>query len=276
MHLKELGERSTLFLWKRTRDGKDLTELGLTPEIVYPGEALVAGYDRHSISLIPNELVASNPTRALHGPTATGYLDLADAITQTVDHVEDHDSTYTHIYWKNIDKAAHETRTGSNETASQVSALEAGLTRLRSELPDDARIVVTGDHGHSDIPDELKFAIAVDDELQGYFESTPSGDNRTQIFRVAPKNHRKFVELFQSRFGEHFFLFSSKEVAELELLSPDGISDLTLGRLGDFMAIAKGRAVMKFQTPEDQRPIAEQSEHGGFSPLEMLVPVVIS
>jgi len=276
VHLKELGERSTLFLWKRTRDGKDLTELGLTPEIVYPGEALVAGYDRHSISLIPNELVASNPTRALHGPTATGYLDLADAITQTVDHVEDHDSTYTHIYWKNIDKAAHETRTGSNETASQVSALEAGLTRLRSELPDDARIVVTGDHGHSDIPDELKFAIAVDDELQGYFESTPSGDNRTQIFRVAPKNHRKFVELFQSRFGEHFFLFSSKEVAELELLSPDGISDLTLGRLGDFMAIAKGRAVMKFQTPEDQRPIAEQSEHGGFSPVEMLVPVVIS
>lgn len=57
VHLKELGERSTLFLWKRTRDGKDLTELGLTPEIVYPGEALVAGYDRHAISLIPSELV---------------------------------------------------------------------------------------------------------------------------------------------------------------------------------------------------------------------------
>jgi len=57
---------------------------------------------------------------------------------------------------------------------------------------------------------------------------------------VSKKNRSKFVEVFQSRFSEHFFLFSSEEITALELLGPDGINQLTAGRLGDFMAIAKG------------------------------------
>ncbi len=240
IHLKELGERATLFPWIRTRDGKNLSELGLTPEIVYPDDPLVSQYDRHAMSLIPNELVSSNPTRALHGSTATGYSDLSDASTQVVGHVAEHAKTYSHLYWKNIDQAAHQFGSESTETAQQISTLESELLKLRSELPADVRIVVTGDHGQSDIPDDLKFAIPVDDELKKYFEATPSGDNRTQIFRVSKKNRSKFVEVFQSRFSEHFFLFSSEEITALELLGPDGINQLTAGRLGDFMAIAKG------------------------------------
>lgn len=275
VHLKELGERATLFPWIRTRDGKDLSELELTPEILYPGSPLVSSYRRSAISLIPSELVSSNATRALHGSSARGYIDLNDAIEQAVGHVSATASSYTHIYWNNIDHSAHESGSGSIQTLSQVSTLEIGLSRLRNELPPEVRIVVTGDHGHSDIPDDLKFTIDASDGLQEFFEATPSGDNRTQIFRVVEEKRAEFVKLFRSRFGEHFFLFSSEEMASLELFGPDGINELAAGRLGDFMAIAKGRAVMKVLTPENERPITEQSEHGEFSPDELLVPVVI-
>ncbi|NQW19727.1 MAG: alkaline phosphatase family protein [Chloroflexi bacterium] len=274
--LEELGERATLFPWIRTRDGKDLTELGLTPEIVYPGNALVAGYARDSSSLIPNEIATSNPSRALHANTAVGYSDLADAIDQTIDHVQSSSSSYSHIYWKNVDRAAHAFGSSSTETLSQLLTLDSELNRLRTTLPPDVRIVVTGDHGHSDIPCDLKFVIGVDDELQLFFEATPSGDNRTQIFRVLEHKRSEFADKFRDRFADHFFLFSSKEASNLQLLGPDGISEQTMRRLGDFIAIAKGRAVMKVLTPENQGPICEQSEHGGFSADEMLVAIVIA
>lgn len=276
VHLAELGERATLFPWIRTRDGKNLSELGLTGKIVYPGDALVSSFEKDSICLIPEELVSSIPTGALHGTFARGHSGLADAVDQVVVRVQSTGSSYTEIYWPNVDKAAHSFGSESTETLEAVKTLEAELDRLRSELPDSARIVVTGDHGHSDIPDDLKFVVGLDDVLQPLLITAPSGDNRTQNFRVRAGMHARFAELFIERFGEHFFLFSSEDVASLGLLGPDGISDLTMDRLGDFMAVAKGRAVMKFLTPENQRPIREKSEHGGFSPAEMLVPLIIA
>lgn len=275
VHLKELGERATLFPWIRTRDGKDLSDLGITPEDLYPGSPLVSGYSRSSITLIPSELAQSNPTRGLHGNSAVGYSDLNHAVDQAISHVSSNPETYTHIYWNSIDKHAHEFGCDDDRTLKQVYQLETELSRLRGGLPDDVRIVVTGDHGHSDIPDELKFVIPVDDEMQSLFEATPSGDNRTQIFRIALPNRNLFREKFLSRFGEHFFLFTTEEVLSLKLLGPDQPSDITVERLGDFMAIAKGGAIMKVLTLENQRPITEESEHGGFSPDEMLVPFVI-
>jgi len=275
VHLRELGERATLFPWIRTRDGKDLTELGITPEGLYPGTPLVSSYSRSSVSLIPSELVMSNPTRGLHGRSAAGYSDLEDTVDQAIEHVSSNDETYTHIYWNNIDKHAHEYGSDDDRTLNQVNRLESGLARLRNELPGDVRIVVSGDHGHSNIPDELKFEIPVDDELQPLFEATPSGDNRTQIFRIAPSDHDRFQKMFLRRYGEHFFLLTTEEVLSLKLLGPDQPTRLTIDRLGDFMAIAKGGAIMKILTPENQRPITEESEHGGFTPDEMLVPLVI-
>jgi hypothetical protein len=71
-------------------------------------------------------------------------------------------------------------------------------------------------------------------------------------------------------------LLSTGDVLELELLGPGGVSEVTLPRLGSFMAIAKSDAGMKFLSHDNRRPITLVSQHGGMSPDEMLVPVIIA
>ncbi len=276
MLLAEIGERATVFPWIRTRDGEDLTVLGSTAESVYPGQSLVPQFSRDSMSLVPSELSASNPSKALHGSTSTGYESPALAIDTAIARTTYSHSTYTHIYWPMIDKSSHAYGTGHENTRRLVKDLDMELRRLHSGLQEDSRLIVIADHGHLNIREDQKFLITPDDPLTKLLAFDVTGDTKTAIFHVKEGAREAFTQQFRTRYGEHFFLFSAKEVAELELLGPDGITDFTAVRLGDFIAVAKGQGAIKFQTPENTRGITQLSEHGGFTPDEMLVPIVIA
>jgi predicted AlkP superfamily pyrophosphatase or phosphodiesterase len=265
-----------VFPWIRTRDGEDLTVLGVTAESVYPRQSLAPQFNRDSMSLVPDELSMSNPSKALHGSTCAGYESPASAIDTAINRAAYSHWTYTHIYWPMIDKSSHEYGTEDEKTCQLVSELDAEMQRLRSGLPEDSRLVVIADHGHLNIREDQKFLIAPDDPLTKLLTSDVSGDTKTAIFHVKEGAKEAFAQQFREKFGDHFFLFSAQEVAELELFGPDGITDFTAGRLGDFIAVAKGQEAIKFQTPENTREISQFSEHGGLTPDEMLVPIVIA
>jgi hypothetical protein len=72
------------------------------------------------------------------------------------------------------------------------------------------------------------------------------------------------------------FLFSAEVVLDLELLGPDGASELTASRMGDFLAVTKGAYSIEICAEGDERMLLLDSTHGGMMPEEMLVPVIIA
>jgi predicted AlkP superfamily pyrophosphatase or phosphodiesterase len=278
VHLPALGERASLFPWQRTRDGKDLTELGLDGDTVFPGEAFVLSFGRDVANFIPDDLAASIPTRALHGPDSiTQYSDLSNAVDLAADRIRSAaEPTYTHIYWPKIDSAAHGGGTTHENTVGRVSELDTQMARLRELLPTNATLVVTADHGHADTPQHLKFRIDPADEMSQMLETEPAGESRILYFRVKGGQKERFAEQFLKRYGKYLFLFSFEEMAELELLGPDGISDITKERLGDFLAVTKDASSIEFCAEGEERMLLLESTHGGLTPDEMLVPVIIA
>ena len=96
------------------------------------------------------------------------------------------------------------------------------------------------------------------------------------MFHVITGQEDKFTSEFQRRFGEHFLLLSAADVLAAELLGPDGVSEFTLPRLGIFMAIARYDAGMKFRRGSDGTGLTLNAQHGGLTPDEMLVPVIVA
>ena len=278
VHLAELNERATLFPWVRTTDDVSLTDLGLIGEMVYPREPETLRFMRNSVNFIPSLFSDSVATGALHGSeTVVGYEDLPGAIDRVVERVRTaSEPTYSHIFWPRVDNVSHEVGTGHPDTLREVNFVDAELGRLAQLLPDNATLVVTADHGHLDMPEQRKCVVEPDDLLTALLVDGPSGDERTLMFHVVDGQEKRFAEDFQRRFGEHFLLLSAADVLVAELLGPDGVSDFTLSRLGTFTAIARHDAGMKFRRGADGTGLTLKAQHGGLTPAEMLVPVIIT
>ncbi|MDA1280281.1 MAG: alkaline phosphatase family protein [Chloroflexi bacterium] len=278
VHLAELGEHATLFPWARTRDNKSLAELGLTGGDVFPGDPVVPRYARDSRIFVPNSIAGSIATRALHGDGVVGYKDLHSVVDRVVERVRAAAAapTYSHIYWSEIDRAAHEFGSGDPNTLSEVARLDVELGRLSRNLPATARVVVTADHGHLDYRAREKVYVDQADSIRQLLTKDHAGDDRVPMFHVRKGREDEFASEFERRFGDHFLLITAQELLDAELLGPDGISETTLPRLGHFIAIARRGAGLKMLTPENDRKNALVSQHGGLSPEEMLVPLIIA
>jgi hypothetical protein len=241
--------------------------------MVYTGSPEPLRFKRNSVNYIPSLFSDSVATGALHGrETVVGYGDLRGVIDKVVERVRmASEPNYSHIFWPRVDNVSHEVGTGHPDTLREVSFVDAELGRLAQLLPENATLVVTADHGHLDMPDQRKFVIEPDDPLTALLIDGPSGDERTLMFHVVEGQEEKFAAEFKRRFGDYFLLLSAAE-----LLGPDGVSDFTLSRLGTFTAIARHDAGMKFRRTADGTGLTLNAQHGGLTPAEMLVPVIIA
>lgn len=277
VHLPELGERATLFPWVRTRDGTSLSTLGLSGETVFPGDPMLSRYQRDSLVFAPDFIAGTIPTLALHGDSVTGYADLADAVDLVVQRIDTaSEPTYTHIYWPNIDSTAHGNGSTHRKTLAQVRLLDSEMQRLANLVSSRTRIIVTADHGHADTDKDRRFRVDPSDPLSQMLTTEPAGEGRLLYFRVREGRAEEFAAQFLERFGSDFFLFTTDGLLELGLLGPDGLSDSTASRLGDFMAISKGAQIMEFCAEGDERMLLLKSTHGGMLPDETLVPLIIA
>jgi hypothetical protein len=278
VYLPELEERVTLFLWQRTSDGKDLSELGITPEIAFPGEPFANNFSRNSQVLIPDHLVETKPTKSMHGrQSISGYSDLKTAVDTVVGRIDSTtEPTFTHLYWPQIDSTAHGNGSTHSDTLARVGEFESEMSRLNELLQDDSKIIITADHGHSDSPKNRRFRIDPSGEIGKMLESAPAGESRFLYLRVKPKFMDRFAARFLDEYGEFLFLFTADEVIELNLLGAEGVSKNVRERMGDFVAVTKGAYSIEYCAAGDERMLLLESTHGGLTPEEMLVPIVIA
>jgi predicted AlkP superfamily pyrophosphatase or phosphodiesterase len=207
-----------------------------------------------------------------------GYGPLREAFEATSDHVERAGRpTYTYLYFSHVDAAAHEYGIGSPEAHGALIGIDAGLSRLANHLGGRARIVVTSDHGHAEVPEEQRHRLRSTDPIAAHFRVIPSGDMRAPSFHLLPGHAEAFAEEFRARYGTRFVLLTPGEIEALELLGPGALSEETRRRLGDFVALSLGIDVLGF-IPADgnRRALQQPSHHSGLTAAEMYVPLVVA
>ena len=277
-HIEEIGGPATILQYRRRSDDRSLVDLGVSPEDAFPAPSLAPRIERSRHFLLPHQIADSVYSRYWAGGPAAGYRSLAgtaEAITETVRAAGK--PTFVYVYVPHVDNEAHHGGAESNAVRAAVIAIDRLVADLKAALGESAAVVVTADHGHLGVDAADRFMIRTAFGLPALLASPASGDARVLEFHLRPDARERFEEDFRFAFGRHFYLLTTAEVEELGLLGPDPLAPRTRQRLGDFMAISRGPAVLGFQPSKASREALQQrSHHAGLTPAEMLVPLVVA
>ena len=264
----------TLPFWQRhTR--RPLEKLGVSAADVFEAPSVWPRLTHRPAMIVPDGIVDSTYSRyASGGRRRVGYADLDAAFAAAADVIERADApSFTYLYLPQADGASHRLGPGHDEVAEILRRIDAGLGQLADQLAGRARIVVTADHGHAFCAPERRNVLPADDPLASRLLCQPVGEPTVPIFHVRPGEAGAFAAEFNDRFGEQFALLTVDEVEALRLFGPGELSATMRRRLGDFVGIAPEPTKFYIKPVDDN--VAHLGVHGGLSPIEMTVPLIV-
>lgn len=280
-HLPAIAAPVTVFAHERASDNRALDGLGVRAETLFPGALLLPRSTRQAALIMPAGIVDSVFTRWMAGAARRiAYHKQREMVTATVERVRQAGQpTFTYLYTPMPDTVAHEAGIDSAAASAAIDLLDAHLEAIEQALADvrgGVRIVVVADHGHLEIDGSARFEVAEGDAVCSLLRSPPAGDLRTQFWHVLPGAHAAFEAAFRERFGEQFLLLRASTVEELRLLGPSPLSEETRARLGDYLSIARGAAVLRYAGFSGRDGyLRMRSSHSGLTPAEVEVPLVL-
>jgi hypothetical protein len=274
--LKRAGITAVTLACAERSTQKPLSDFGVTVEDLLPFTSFWPGMRYEPVSILPAEIVDSPFSKRLGGGTSRiGYEDLKDAVRITSEAILSASGpSFTCLYLPHVDTMSHHEGPDHQAVLDQALVLEKALAEVVAASAGRARIVISADHGQVHVPEAARFVLTHDDPILRHLECAPTGETNVPIFHVLPDCEDSFEAEFSARFGNHFILLSLEQLERLRLLGPDNLSPVMKERMGDFVAIAQQPACLCVGSSEGSG-FGNSGVHGGLSPAEMLVPLII-
>jgi hypothetical protein len=212
------------------------------------------------------------------GTAFSPYDDLPQAFERVLDFVR-HASgpTYSHVYVPDVDTLCHHHGLNDARIMPRLLELDEQLEQLSRALPNNAKLVITADHGLIEVSHEAHLPLVGEDAIASLLEAPPSGDGRMPLFHLKQGTELEFARAFDQQFGSDFALLSSKEAELLGLFGPELMSNTARRRFGDFVGIALGPVVLHYASKRSPPPQHFYfAQHAGLTPDELLIPLVVA
>ncbi len=258
----------------RVRTGRHaLREAGVTPATLF---GLTPLFDHlplpcHVVS--PQQIVHSDFNVALSGRAQRhGYATLDELVDTVAGLLRGEARSYVHAYWPQLDTLAHEFGVASDEVEAAYAALDAAFARLLDAARDSV-VIVTADHGFIDAGD----TIDLDDHpaLRDTLVLPLCGEPRVAYAYVRSGRADEFEDYVNARLADRVQCFRSETLLQQGWLGPGAPHPALAGRLGDYVLIPRGNAILRDWLQGEPR-YTHIGVHGGTSAAEMTVPLVVA
>ena len=280
LRLCQIDAVSTIISSVRTADGKPLSELGVALQDAYPMPSRIGEMNREAVHIMPKEIAGSVYTNYWTGASGQIGYDTQSpeqAIQAAIERIgAARRPTCVYLYLPHVDSAAHELGASHAVTLTAAKQVDAMLGALASALPANARLVMTADHGHLDAPKHKSHIVAASDEIIRLCKGMPTGDFRAIYAEVPDENIQAFRRLMNKRFGDDFLVLTAQEVEEVGLFGPGALSGEARQRMGSALVLSTGGAVLDYRAAMGDVAHPMVSHHGGLTPAEMRIPLVIA
>ena len=255
-----------------------LQDYGISVDSVFPREVLTPRMGRTPLSILPNEICHSVAAKHLRGHTeAIEYSTKEEALDRTIAAVtEARTRSYLFLYLPHVDALSHEKGPSHPEVFKLTRLIDGHLERLAASLGSDARMVITADHGQIMVPLNKQHLLVDGDPLLETLEHPPTAEGRFPIFHVSPDRREEFLEIFHERFSQSFSLLALEEAEEAGLFGPGEIAGSLRARFGDYVGVAREVAIIGYLSANEPERKITIGRHGGLSPDEMRVPLILA
>lgn len=176
-----------------------------------------------------------------------------------------------YIYETEPDSLIHEFGCYHEIVKRMLKKIDCDLKWYSEQLPKDTLLIVSADHGHTNVSEIKLYAC---DTIMKMLKRKPSNDARCITFRVKDEYKAEFIPTFNKLFGYAYDIYPSRELIELGYFGAkeDEIAERCYDFLADFIAIGKADYYFNFK---GENNIHFKSHHAGITSEEMIVPVII-
>jgi len=256
-------------------ENADLLSLGFRPD-AYVGRANIlrrladVGVLARGYTLLP--YVSSGLSGLIYAGTRPhAYVALGDLLAAALGQLPAALPQLHLLYWSSLDTIAHASGAGSDGYHRELQVL---VTTLRDQviaaLDDDTALLVCADHGHIDGDDGEAINLSAHPELTRLFRVPPAGEGRATRLFLKPGTISEATHCLRE-IGGMTVLTRDQGRALLGDAPPRADLD---DSLGDLLVLPHGsrRTLYAYQP----RPhTAMIGRHGGLSPDEMIVPLLV-
>lgn len=231
-----------------------------------------AGIDTATVA--PERFEGSGLTfAALRGPVFHGIGDERDEdlrVELTVAGATAGPRSLTYVYERELDHTGHTLGCTSPQWRNELIRIDGLVEHLREDLPDDVRLVITGDHGMLDIDPAHQIIIEDHPDLIAGIDLVAGEGRLRQLYvdrepleAVAARwrdvlGDRAWVRTRDEAFDEGWFGHVSPEVS------------LRYGHL--LVAMADDAALMTTTQPRELNLVGQ---HGSLTPVELTIPLLV-
>lgn len=261
------GEILNALTWE-----SDLVARAFQPKATFFERAAAAGVSVSSVAL--ERFAGTGLTEAgLRGADFVPFeSELAEdvRIDLIVQAAQRGERSIVYAYERELDHTGHTQGTASPTWLSHLVRIDAMCERLRDALPDDVRLVITGDHGMVDIdPDHQVVAEDEPDLMAGV--SALAGEGRFRQVYVDHADPTAVAARWADRLGDLAWVRTRDEAVDEGWFGP--VDEDLRERYGHVLvAMRADWAVMTRQFP---RELSLVGMHGSLTPAEMQVPLFV-
>jgi len=221
------------------------------------------------------EYVNSPLTQVHSGKTAyRGHRTPGEMAALLLREVEKPGQRFVFAYWAGVDMLGHTYGPDGDVAAAEIDSLAYTLRRHvldpLAALGDDVAVILTADHGLTDIPAASATTLNDLNALTGAWRSPATGERRA--VGLSLPEHGARLRL-RDALGERAAILDANDAIDAGLYGPPDHHPDLQQRIGDTLLLARGPASFPFQSSRPQ-PIPSLGAHGSLTPEEMLVPLL--
>jgi hypothetical protein len=175
-------------------------------------------------------------------------------------------------YHPALDTAAHVFGIESPQWMAAAAEVDRLLARLVDELPPDAALLVTADHGGMNVPDDMRIDVDADRRLRAGVRVI-AGEPRVRYVHTYAGAQDDVLDAWRSVLGAAVQVVTRDEAVAAGWFGP--VPQAHLARIGDVVAVCQDRYVLLATKHEDKRVGRLVAYHGAMTAGETAIPLIV-
>ncbi len=226
-------------------------------------EAVVVGAERYRVTGFTDAV--------LRGARFDAAKTIGERISAAVRLLREGPPRLVYVYIPELDMAGHSDGIGSDRWLSKLDELDGALAPLETQVPGDAGVLLTADHGMLDVPRHRRRVLADDDSLWAGVRHVAGEPRCLQLALDDPSRAEAVRDRWLEAEGARSWVVTRSEAIEAGWFG--AVDDAVLPRIGDVLVAARGLVAYYDARTATPSALAMVGQHGSFSPEETQVPL---
>ena len=278
LYLRDVGGIANMIRFGPVTGGAPFDTRGFEPRSFFSTptifeRARAAGV--HPAVVTRKDFLGSALSKMLHaGAVAEGFASMSDMLVLAQRTISSGKRSLVFAYWDLLDSIAHRYGALGEEYRAELDLLDHALDRQILSRRGDGKtlILLTADHGHINVPPENRLDVRQTPAVLDDLLLPPAGEPRLAYLYAKSGRKEALRETLLRSYGKVGAVLPADESIRRGYFGSGPPHAAAADRLGDLHLMPTRDHAFLFPFPGEKTDLI--GRHGGFTPEEMLVPLL--